>query len=168
MNTEKKIIGGILIMTVVILAGSVFFLTKDEKLNVSEDQIVTRNGLHWHPKLKININGQEQGLEDGIGLGAVHQKLHTHTEDYQQGVVHMEMQGLVIKDDTKLGKFFQVWGKKFNSSMIFDKISGPEGNVKMFVNGKENNDFENYLMKDGDNIEIKYEQATSSAEMNNI
>ena len=38
-----------------------------------------------------------------------------------------------------------------------DKKNDQGGTVKMLVNGKENAEFENYLMKDGDKIEISYE-----------
>ena len=69
----------------------------------------------------------------------------------------MEMSSLVTKDETRLKKWFQLWGKDFNSNCIFDKCNGPDGTIKIYVNGQENKEFENYLMKDGDNIEIKYE-----------
>lgn len=157
MSTEKKIIASFVAVTVIILIGAVFWLSKDSFSPIPQDQIITKTGLHWHPKLAIFINGEKRELEDGIGLGAVHEKLHTHTEDFKEGVMHMEMQGLVTKDDTKLGKFFQVWDKDFNSMKILDKEATVEGQIKMTVNGAENKNFENYLMKDGDNIEIKYE-----------
>lgn len=157
MTTEKRIIGGIVAVTVIILIGAVAWLSKDSFVPMPEDQIVTKTGLHWHPKLKIYINGEERGLDDGIGLGAVHERMHTHTEDFKEGVMHMEMEGLVVKDDTKLGNFFQVWGKDFNSMKILDKEATAEGQIKMTVNGNENKEFDNYLMKDGDNIEIRYD-----------
>ena len=69
----------------------------------------------------------------------------------------MEMKGVVTKDETKLGNFFRIWGKEFSSTQIFDKINGAEGTLKMTLNGQKSKDFENYLMKDGDNIEIRYE-----------
>lgn len=157
MNTEKKIIGLIGLVTIVILVGAVFFLTKSEKLNVPEDQIIARQGLHWHPKVTVTIKGEKQEIPANIGLGAVHGKIHTHDTDNKEGVVHMEMQGLVIKEDTKLGKFFQAWGKDFNSRKILDQEASAEGIIKMIVNSQENKEFENYEMKDRDNIEIKYE-----------
>ncbi len=159
MTTEHKVIGGIGLLTLALVVGGVFFLSQGNSSSVPipKDQIVAENGLHWHPKLAIYIKGGKQELADGIGLGAVHQPLHTHTEDYKEGVVHMEMQGVVTKDDTKLGNFFRIWGKEFNSTQIFDKKSGAEGTVRMTVNGKENTDFENYMMKEGDTIEIRYE-----------
>lgn len=158
-STETRIIGGIVLLTLAIFAGGVFFLSKGTSPNSSVPQadIVAQNGLHWHPKLAIYIKGDKIGLDDNIGLGAAHQKLHTHTEDYKDGVVHMEMEGIVTKADTKLGNFFRIWRKEFNSTQIFDKINGGEGKVRMLINGTETDQFENYEMKDGDNIEIRYE-----------
>lgn len=157
MTTEKKIIiaGGI--VTILILVGAVFLLTKSENINVPEDQIVVRQGLHWHPRVTVSIKGEKQEIPANLGLGAVHGKIHTHDTDNKEGVIHMEMKGLVVKEDTRLAHFFQTWGRDFNSSKLFDKTNGPEGTVKMMVNGQENREFENYLMKDGDKIEVKYE-----------
>ncbi|OGH47901.1 MAG: hypothetical protein A3A51_00155 [Candidatus Levybacteria bacterium RIFCSPLOWO2_01_FULL_39_10] len=149
--------GGILIILAIV--GAAVFLSKgqDKATDISKDQIVASNGIHWHPKLNVYINGEKQEFENNIGLGAIHQPMHTHDEDFKDGVVHMEMSGVVTKDDTKLGNFFKIWGKEFNSTQIFDKKSGEDGQITMAVNGKENKDFENYQMRDGDKIEIRYE-----------
>ena len=159
MSTENKIIIGGGILMIIVIIGISFLLTNNSSSSTSvpNDQIVAQNGLHWHPKLTVYIKGEKQEFTDSIGLGAVHQKMHTHAEDYKDGVVHMEMQGVVIKDETRLGNFFRIWGKEFNSTQLFDNKNGPGGTVKMAVNGKENKDFENYQMGDGDNIEIRYE-----------
>lgn len=155
MSTERKIIGGIVVGTILLLVGAVFFFSRQESAtNVPEDQIVSQNGLHWHPKLSIVIKGQQQEIAKDIGIGAIHQDLHTHDTS---GTIHMEMQGLVTKDETRLSEFFRIWGKTFSANCIFDKCNGEDGRVKMLVNGKENSDFENYEMKDGDAIEILYE-----------
>lgn len=157
MSTEKKVIliGGII--TALFLFGAVFFLSKSDNPDIPEDQIISKNGLHWHPRLSIYIKGERRELEDAIGLGAVHQPMHTHTEDYKNGVVHMEMKGVVTKDETKLGKFFRIWGKPFSATKLFDSESTQSGAIKMTVNGKENTEFENYQMKENDNIEIRFE-----------
>ena len=154
MKTETKIIliGGIL--TVLLLAGGIFLLSKGENANVPEDQIISRRGIHWHPVLTILIKGEKQEVAASIGIGGVHQPIHTHDNS---GTLHLEIQGLVTKDETTLGRFFRIWGKEFNSNCIFDKCNGSEGQVKMVVNGEKNKEFENYQMKDGDNIEIRYE-----------
>ncbi len=154
---EKKIFIGLVLLTSFVLVGAVFFLPRGNKTTIPEDQTVVRNGLHWHPRLAVYISGKKQEFTESIGLGAVHQKMHTHAEDYKEGVVHMEIPGVVTKEDTKLGNFFRIWGKTFSSSQIFEFKNSSEAAVKMLVNGKKNNDFENYQMRDGDKIEIKYE-----------
>ena len=166
MTTEKKIIGGITLLSIAILVGGVLLLSdssnssssdKSANTSVTESEIVARNGMHWHPRLSIYIKGEKQPFTNGIGLnGAVHNPIHTH-EDANKDIIHMEFGGIVTKEDTKLGNFFKIWGKEFNSTQIFDRRNGEEGTVKMTVNGKENTEFENYKMRDGDNIEIRYE-----------
>lgn len=121
---------------------------------VPESEIISRSGIHWHSKLTITVKGQKQEIPADIGIGATHRPIHTHDST---GVIHLEMQGLVRKDDTKLSQFFKIWGKEFNSNCIFDKCNGYEEKVKMSVNGKKNTEFENYHMKDKDKIEIHYE-----------
>jgi len=99
-----------------------------------------------------------------IGIGAVHNPMHTHEEDH---VIHMEFQGRVTKDDLTLGRFFKVWKREFNANCIFsaeggsasgrEYCNGSEGTLKMLVNGQENSEFEQYQMKDKDEIEIRYD-----------
>lgn len=157
MTTEHKVIGGIGIATLVLVIGGAFFLTRDAGSSVPADQLVSKGAIHWHPKVSIYIKGKKQLIENGIGIAPTHQEIHTHEEDYKDGVVHMEMQGPVTKDETKLGNFFKIWGKEFSSTKLFDKTNGADEKVIMLVNGKKNTEFENYLMKDKDNIEIRFE-----------
>lgn len=144
-------------LIVVVVIGVVWMVFKQSQLPTAE--IVSRNGLHWHPKLSIIINGEKQELPAEIGIsGTGHEEIHTHDKDAKDDVLHMEMSGTVTKDETKLGNFFRIWGKEFTTTQILDKKNGLEGNVTMMVNGKENKEFGNYLMKDKDNIEIRYEK----------
>lgn len=132
-----------------------------------EGEIVSRGGVHWHPELAIYIKGQKQVVPANIGIGMQYAgyprfdpmmkmtDMHTHDES---GTLHWEvMKGPVTKDDVRIGSFFRVWGKTFSKDCIFDSCNGPDGTVKMFVNGKENAEFENYLVNDKDKIEIRYE-----------
>ncbi|HBD24476.1 MAG: hypothetical protein UU11_C0002G0016 [Parcubacteria group bacterium GW2011_GWF2_40_69] len=114
---------------------------------VPESDIVSRSAFHWHPELTIYVKGEKQEIPENIGIGAVHQPIHTH-DDSGQGVVHMEFQGLARKQDTTLGQFFRNWGKDINS---FGTLT------KMTVNGVENVELDNYVMRDKDKIEIWYE-----------
>ncbi len=159
MSTELKIIiiGGILTIIAIVLVSILITGNTPSSGNLTKkENIIATNGLHWHPTLSINILGKHQNIPANVGIGAVHQKIHTHDEDADKGVIHMEIPGVVTKEDIKLSNFFRIWGKEFNSTQIFDKKNGNEGKVKMLVNGKTNTDFENYQMRDGDKIEISY------------
>ena len=117
-------------------------------------EIISQGGIHWHPNLSIYIKGKQDEIPANIGIGITHQPIHTHDAT---GQLHLEIQGLVTKDDIKLGRFFKIWGKQFNLQCIFESCNGPNGKVKMLVNGRENNSFESYEMQDNDKIEIRYE-----------
>ena len=69
----------------------------------------------------------------------------------------MEFSGLVKESDLRLGRFFEIWGKTFSQDCIFDKCAGPQNQLTMLINGKENFEFESYIMRDGDKIEIIFE-----------
>ena len=136
------------IALLVIVAGAsigalVLYLASRPPVPVGE--IISRNGLHWHSQLEIVVKGRKRDIAANIGIGALHQPIHTHDTS---GEVHLEFQGVVRREDVKLGRFFQVWStdiREFGSS------------VSMTVNGKTNTEFENYHMKNGDKIELRYE-----------
>lgn len=130
---------------VAVIAGLVWLVASQPK--TPEGDIISRNGFHWHPELAIYVKGEKQEFPANIGIGAVHQPIHTH-DDAAQGIVHLEFQGLVRKQDITLGQFFKGWGKDIRSFGT---------NVKMTVNGKENIEYENYQMQDKDKIELRYE-----------
>ncbi len=153
-KTAKKMVKTLFISAAIIgpITGLVWYGATLPKM--SENEIVSKNGLHWHPELSIVIKGQKEEIPANIGIGVVHKPIHTHDSS---GIIHLEIQGLVKKDDLRLGKFFKIWNKPFNAECIFDFCNSPNAKVKMFVNNKENLEFENYQMKDKDKIEIKYE-----------
>ena len=151
----KRTIKGVLFFLIlggIILGGGLFLV----KISSTPDSgIISKAGLHWHADLKINILGEVKDIPAGIGLeGLPHKPIHTHDRD---NVIHLEFSGLVKKDDLRLGRFFEIWGKQFTKDCIFEKCTGPEGKLKMLVNGKENFEFENYTIKDQDKIEIIFE-----------
>ncbi len=112
---------------------------------IPESNIVSRSGLHWHPELSIYVRGTRQETPANLGLGVAMQPIHTHDST---GVIHLEMNGLVRREDITLGKFFKVWGKDFWSFGT---------STKMIVNGKESAEYENYVMHDKDKIELHYD-----------
>lgn len=136
---NKTIIG------IIIIIVGLFIWSK--MLESNNPDIVSRNGLHWHPALFIYIRGEKQEIPANLGLGAVHQPIHTH-EDASQGILHLEFEGVVRKKHIMLGEFFESWGKDIRSFGT---------NLTMTVNGVENTDYENYIMKDQDRIELHYQ-----------
>ena len=133
----------------------------------TDPNIVSAIGIHWHPHLTIFIKGQQQVIPADIGIGYQYRAsrfymtdmqmtdIHTHDDS---GTLHWEvMAGPVKKDDVRLGDFFEIWGQPFSSTQILGYRNGPDGTVKMTVNGQPNTDFQNYLVKDKDNIEIRFE-----------
>ncbi len=130
----------LLLLGLVALSGS----TQSPAATESSDIVSTR-GLHWHPQLTIYVKGEKVDIPQNVGLGAVHQPMHTH-EDLP--LIHLEFPSVVRKQDLTLGQFFKIWGKDMRSFGT---------DMKMMVNGKENTEFENYRMSDGDKIELRYE-----------
>lgn len=144
----KKIIRRIAWSTssVAIIAGLVWLIASQPK--TPEGDIISRSGLHWHPELVIYIKNEKQELPANIGIGAIHQPVHTHPDDNRQGIVHLEFQGLTLRQDVVLGQFFKNWGKDMRSFGT---------NMRMTVNGEENTEYENYVMRDKDRIELQFD-----------
>ena len=130
-------------VTVLLVIGGIWLVSHPS--STSDSEIITQTGLHWHPQLEIYVKEEKQEIPQNIGLGAVHQPMHTH-EDLP--LIHLEFGGIVREEDIMLGKFFEIWGKDMRSFGT---------NMRMTVNGEENTEYENYIMKDGDKIELRYE-----------
>ena len=98
--------------------------------------------------LEIYVKGEKIPLESDIGRKNSEQPIHTHDEDFLDGVIHLEFNGRVTPDQVLLGRFFDIWEKKFDWS---------EGKVIMTVNGEENTELKNYVMRHEDEIVLKFE-----------
>lgn len=120
----------------------------------------TKTSVHWHAYPKVIICGEEKELPYPLGQGHLgNALLHTHSPP--DNFMHIE--GKVYSaDEIKLGKYFEVLGIEFTENQIFDIKNGDLcndklGKLKMFVNDVENFELNNYVIKDKDNIFIKYE-----------
>jgi len=152
-STRKILEISLWVIAIGIVIGVVFWVVTLPKLPQTE--IISNTGVHWHPHLSIKINGENIEIPANIGIGgAVHNPMHTHEAD---GIIHAEYSGVVREKDLTLGNFFKIWGKTFNSNEIMGNIDGEGGKLKMLVNGVENKEFDKYVMKDNDNIEIIFE-----------
>jgi hypothetical protein len=139
---------------VILIALGAWAIVRSPKTSNDDNPLISRRGIHWHPNIEITIKGERVMIPANIGLGGIHADTHTHKENDQ---IHLEMSRPVRERDTRLAKFFETWGEEFNSQCILVACNGEDGNVKMLVNDEENFEFENYHMKDGDRIEIRYE-----------
>lgn len=122
--------------------------TRPSREKSPSPDVISTGGLHWHSTLAIYVRGEKQDIPPNIGIGATHRPMHTHTEDAGQGIIHMEFPAMVRKSDLRLDEFFVAWSKDMRSF---------GANMKMTVNGTENTEYENYMMGDGDKIELRYE-----------
>jgi len=101
--------------------------------------------MHIHSELSIVQNGIRIPIPKDIGIGKIHQPIHTHEND---NVIHVE------SSDTRaytLGNFFQVWKKSLNTTCVADYC----GKVEMTVDGKPNDDLGRHVLKDGEKIEVR-------------
>lgn len=152
---NKPLIFVIFIVLLLVLMTFIFFINNKkgidesgvEKFENNQSEIISRNGLHWHTELVIYVKNKKIEIPANVGLTTVHNPIHTHTEDASSGVIHLEFPGLVRINDTKISEFFKVWNKDINSF---------GSNIKMTVNGIESTEFGDYLMKDGDKVELIY------------
>jgi len=89
-----------------------------------ESEIILKEGIHWPADLTIKILGRYQEIPGNIGIGITELPVHTHKAD---SVIHMELSGLVREDDIRLGRFFEIWGKKFNRDCILISAMDQKG-----------------------------------------
>jgi hypothetical protein len=151
-KTLKYLLG--FVVVVVVLGGS-WYIANAPK--TSQEDLISKQGIHWHPNLTITIKGEEQLIPGDIGMGGVnHEGIHTHKPS-DVDTLHIEKSGIVKKENVRLAEFFKIWGKKLTKECIFEFCNGEDGQLKMLVNGEENTEFDDYLMQDKDEIEIIFE-----------
>lgn len=97
-------------------------------------------GMHIHSHLKIFVKGEDRKIPANIGISSTCMRpIHTHDDS---GTLHLEFP---TQQDVALNSFFKIWEEKFNLE-----------NVKMKVN-RENKVELQYIMRDGDKIELYFE-----------
>ena len=118
-----------------------------KEMNIGSHQNIA---LHIHSGLSIVIDDKNFDIPANIGVSpGVMRPLHTHDST---GEIHIE--GPYARDFT-LGEFFDIWEKNLNQSCIFDYCTD-KGELKMYVNGKENSEFGNHVLRDDEDISIEF------------
>ena len=112
---------------------------------------------HIHATKSVTIIGNnilipdEVGITDDVCPNGM-RGVHTHDDT---GRLHIETPGAM---DAPVGAFFTIWGEQFDDTHILNKVANDNNEVVMFVNGQQNFEYENYVMEDGDVIEIEYRE----------
>lgn len=106
---------------------------------------------HIHPTLTIIIKGQNVPIPSGIGLGA-NGNLPLHTHD-STGFVHIESTKTL---PFRLRDFFTIWGQPFSKTNILGQQANKTNQVTMTVDGRPSNAFGSQLLKDFQDIVIRY------------
>ena len=140
--------GFILLVAGTLLAGSI---------RAKSSILVSREGLHWHPRLEIVIRGEHYEIPADIGIGLHYAgmqtyspsmrmtAMHTHEPD---GIIHLEFSGRATKDDLRLKNFFTIWGKSPDEFGLLASVT---------INGKATDRFLEHSLRDGDIIVMNYE-----------
>lgn len=160
-NNYRRIIyyvSAIFIIVFIVFLAYSFFSGKDECSKLAKEINIgghTNLELHIHSDLKIITDGKQEIVPKDIGIGyGIMRPVHTHDDS---GEIHIEGP---CKRDFTLKDFFSIWKKEFNSNCIFDKCinntDNNKGSLKMFVDGKESQEFENLVLKDKQEIVVEY------------
>ena len=146
----------IFIIVFIVYAAYSFFSGEDECSKPANEINIgghTNLEFHIHSNLKIIIDGKQETVPADIGIDyGIMRPVHTHDDSEE---IHIEGP---CKRDFTLKDFFSIYKKDFNSQCIFDKCinTNNKGSLKMFVDGKENQEFENLVLKDKQEIVIEY------------
>jgi hypothetical protein len=113
--------------------------------------------MHVHAHLDIIVNGTAYPIPSDVGRipGQCIYWAHTHDDS---GIIHIESPE---NRNFTLGEFFDIWGKAFNNSQIFDNIvsEGDNSTLNVFVNGKKvsaESNYRNAIINAHDEITIVY------------
>lgn len=124
---------------------------------------------HIHAYVPIYVCGKE--IKQYIEVGPLNEP-HTHEEKH---VIHWHdrlpydnvNKRLLEYAPLTLGAYFDALEMQFDSNRILDKSNddlcpdGSQGTLKMFVNGKQNNMFRNFVWKDKDVIVLIFDNRSS-------
>ena len=163
-SQRRRLLQGLGTVAIASLAGCSAVLGERKESNTDQN---SAESIHLHPHLTIKIDGETQQIPSGIGIGEKYsespyyhsgmQMTSIHTHD-ASGTIHWEIMNRPPKEgELQLGAFFDIWGKPFSETQIFDYQNDEQKQVTMTVNGTPNDDFATYEVSDGDDIVIRYD-----------
>ena len=118
---------------------------------------------HDHSNLKIYLDGQQRLIPANVGInseicnGETENMHAVHTHD-RTGKLHIESNTDI---DIPIGVFFDIWGVHFNETGIFEYRVNETFELVMTIDGVPTTDYDDYLLVDGKEIVISYQQRAS-------
>ena len=118
--------------------------------------------MHWHPQLRVTIDGRAVTIPANIGvdfsLWVDHSldafgmsgmaPLHTHDTT---GTIHVESN---VARDYTLAELFRIWGNSFDSQELLGHPAQPGHAVSMVVDGRTIGLTDSLVLKDGMQIAL--------------
>ena len=151
---KKKLITWMIIL---VIAAGIGYMVWNSGFKYSNYYV--KQPFHWHASIEIEVCGEQRDLPRApasttqlhggpfLGKSALR---HTHDDN----VYHTEGLRLKDKEETALGLFMDDIGVPFSETRIFEKRNGDvcentdsAGTVQMFVNGKPNTEFRDYVVE---------------------
>ncbi len=122
--------------------------------------------VHKHADFKLYVNGEAFNFSQEKYMTTENRTLSPfiHLHDLEGEVIHQHITGAT------LAEFFESFGMAFNNT-CFALDNGNAfcgGELKMFVNGRLNNEFGNYEFNDLDKILITYGGNDSTQQLNSV
>ncbi|MBI4021366.1 MAG: hypothetical protein HY369_03920 [Candidatus Aenigmarchaeota archaeon] len=128
--------------------------------------------VHWHADVDVVVCGEEHEFPEALPGGSIGvPSMHTHDQTVNiqslpgsdgNGVIHNEAVIPQQPAEQTLGKFLDLMGVPFSQGTVLDKQDGdtcPDGTagtVTFRVNGQPNDQWRNYIPRDGDVIVIAF------------
>ncbi len=166
-DLKKPILISVLILIVAGLAYSLYiaYITNAASQGVI---VCIESGCVWsthiHADVDVDICGEDIRLpieKGSLTLSHTHEeknKIHFH----ERIPIDKDTRKLLNTTPLKLGTFFDEIGVAFGSDYIGEKRNGDlcddTSTLKMFVNGKPNADFRDYVWRDGDHIKLVFDE----------
>ncbi len=105
---------------------------------------------HYHVNLTLTILGKPALLPNNLGIedGCLHPiQVHDNTD----GTVHIHY---TKPFPFTLGDIFSIWGMTFSKNQFSGFFFPDRYHINLVINGKENTQFENYILKPDDTIAL--------------
>lgn len=126
-------------------------LQKDNKDLMMLSGVGSLRSVHNHADVKVYINGKAVDFSQSKYQLAAR---FIHFEEGIGDVIHTHATGLTM------GHLFKSLGADFgNNCLAFEKTdycNGENAKLRLYVNGRPNSEFDNYIIKDLDKILVSY------------